>query len=520
MKNQASARVALLLALSALPLALAAGCGDDDDGASVDTTTAGDADAAGDAADTTGGDTADTDATAPPSPISVRRTETEADLVTGPVPFGRLGRSYVLENGLVRFLVQDAGASAVYQLYGGSVVGADNARAPGLPGESVLRELFPVVDFRVHAPDTVTIVADGSDGERGILRLEGPLASSKIIAVLDAVAGTADLRVAVEYELGRGARDLIIRTIIENPTDEEVSVLAGDFMVASNLLQIFAYGPGFATGGTLGDTQWLAFRGEGVSYGYVYPATGVFSAPFVESSGTFAILDPALTIPAHGTRSLERRLLVGDGSLSDVVDRLYPAVGTPASPVSGAVHDPDGAAVAGAWVTALPITAAGAQGGAAVNQARTDATGAFAMTLPPGDYDLIASGTERKPSEPARVTVAADGAVTDVALTLTPPASVTVAVTTDMPAPTGGGSAPVKVALRALDEDANDTRLGDFGRRGGWRVEFVGPGYDTLTIAPGHYRVVLSRGPELAPVTLDDVLLEDGGTITAHLARA
>ncbi|PKN56864.1 MAG: hypothetical protein CVU56_13845 [Deltaproteobacteria bacterium HGW-Deltaproteobacteria-14] len=417
----------------------------------------------------------------------------------------------------MRFMVQDKGISTVFHLYGGSLLGADLARPDGEADASVLRELFTVVDFRVVDPDSVTVVADGSDGEAAILRVSGGLAPSKIIDVLDLIAGTAPVAVDVEYELRADEPFLRMRTIIHNPTDASVQVGGvGDFLIAGKQVTLFAPGVGFTINGGIGGVDYLASRGDQVSYGYVVLGGEGLTAPVAENSGTFAMLAPSLDVPAGGTVSLERLFLIGDGSLASVVDVADALLETPVGRLRGTVKDPAGEPIAGALVTALPVPASGVPK-LARNQARTGPDGTWSLGVPAGDYHVIASGGERRPSAPAPVTVVAGGDDA-VALELTPPTTLTVAATGDGPQPSAG-TFPVKVMLRPLGEDVVDARLGDLGRPSGRILTWLGPERDTVVVAPGRYDVTISHGPQYDLVTYEDVDLTADTTLTPTFSR-
>jgi len=459
----------------------------------------------------------DDDVIVPVEPrVRVALAASPGELVGGPVPFGEVGRAWILANERVRFMVQDVGVSTVYHLYGGSLVGADVVRPDGEADQSVLRELFPVVDFRIVDPERALVVDDGAESGRAILRFEGALQPTRIIDLLDLVAGTVPIEVAVEYELAEDADALIVRTLVHNPTAVNQAVLIGDFLVASKLLRLFAPDRGFDVRGAVGDVGWLAFRGDEVSYGYARADGEPLNAPFVESSGALAVHDFGFALAPGETRSFERHVMVARGGLAEVVAYLDDLSGVTTGTIVGAVRDPDGAPVPGVLVSAL-TSDDGA--GFARNQAVTDDAGVFAMAVPPGTWSLVASGGERRPSPAVEVAVTV-GAEATATLELAPAATVLVTVTGDGPQPVEGPF-PVKVALRALDGDAQDPRLGDFPRvGGGWRVEFLGAGLGTLEVAPGRYDVVLSHGPGVEPLVFDDVLLTDGHILDGHLHRA
>ncbi|TNF35812.1 MAG: hypothetical protein EP329_05855 [Deltaproteobacteria bacterium] len=470
--------------------------------------------------DTASEDVADvdeTDTATPPSTVYARLAETEGDLVGGPVPFGQVGHAFVLGNSRVRFMLQDKGVSTVFNLYGGSLLGADLARAEGDEDASVLRELFPVVDFRIVDPDSVTVIADGSDGEAAIVRVSGALKASKIIDILDMIAGTAPVTVATDYEVRPDEPFLRMRTTIANPTDELVQVGGvGDFMISGKDVTLFAPGVGFGIDGGVGGVDYLASRGDRVSYGYTVLSGAGLTAPVAENSGTFGLLEASLVVPARGEVHVDRLFVVGDGSLTSVIDPMDALLGTRVGELEGVVRDPAGAPVAGVRVTALPVPSSGVPK-VARNQARTDADGAWSLHVPPGDYHVIASGGERRPTEPTAVTVTAD-ATQEVPLVLAPPVTLTVEATGDGPQPTMGGF-PVLVALRPRGDDVVDARLGDVGRTAGRILAWLGPERGAVQVAPGRYDVAVSHGAEYDVVVYEDLDLTADLTVTPSFTR-
>ena len=502
-----------LVRLVPLSLALLAACG----GGTTSTADAVDTSDTAQLQDTAADAPDGADTSQPASTVYARLAETAADLVGGPVPFGQVGHDWLIGNSRVRFMIQDKGISTVFHLYGGSLIGADLVRPTGEADASVLRELFAVVDFRVVNPDTVAVVKDGSDGEAAILRVSGTLASSKIIDILDLIAGTAPVDVAVEYEVRKDEPFVRMRTIISNPTDGNLQVSGvGDFLVAGKQLQLFAPGLGFAVSGGVGGVDYLASRGDTVNYGYAVLGGSGFSAPVAEGSGTFALLAAGLDIAAGEAVTLERLFIVGDGALASVVDPIDALLGTPVGTVRGTVRDGAGQAVAGVWVSALPVPASGTPK-LTRNQARTATDGSYSLSVPPGSYQLIASGGERRPSEPIAVTVTANVA-SEVTLVLEPPVTLTVSATGDGPQPTAGGL-PVKVALLPRGPDVVDGRLGDLSRVGGRELQWLGPERSTVAVAPGRYDVAISHGPEYDVAIYEDLDLTADTTLTPQLTR-
>lgn len=119
------------------------------------------------------------------------RVEQRAQLIGGPRALGEVG-DWMLENGRVRFLIQDAGFSRGFGVFGGALLDADLVReqsgrgtSEGGTGEDNFGEMFPAFFLealdpqKVFDPTTgdelppVEIENDGSDGKAAVLVVRG-----------------------------------------------------------------------------------------------------------------------------------------------------------------------------------------------------------------------------------------------------------------------------------------------------------------------------------------------------------
>ena len=464
-------------------------------------------------------DTADaSDATElPPSPLYAREVLAADHLIGGLVAYkGRTG-AWLIGNSHVRFLIQAPQPGIGLALFGGNLLDADLVRPNGVPGNDRFRESFPFVAFRVIQADSIELVDDGRTGDEVVLRVRGPLAPSGIIDALDFLASDdAPFEAYQDYVVRRGESRLVMRTTVINVSDAIESVVVGDFLSFGKLLQLFAPGIGFITGDTVGDVPVLAGKGDGVSYAYAGP-DGDVTVPFVDASGTVAIIEDGALMGPGEMRVFERWLAVGDGSVASVLDPLL-AAAPDRGRVGGVVRDEAGDPVEGATVSALPLRANGDEPTRAESQALTGADGAYEMGLPAGDYQVVASGSGRIRSATTEVTIT-DGQAASADLVIGASARVTLAFTGDGPQP-AAGTFPVKLSMSALNGGQEpDERLGERRIHGYSVFAFGGAGVDTIDVPPGRYRVVASHGPEFDLLTFDDVELTAGSVLDGHLAR-
>lgn len=102
----------------------------------------------------------------------------EKQLIGGPNALGEVG-DYLIENGKVRFIVQDKGYNEGNGLFGGSLMDADLRRpnatsdALGGNGKDTFGELFPAFFLEAIDPDTVRVVNKGGTDEPAIVEVAG-----------------------------------------------------------------------------------------------------------------------------------------------------------------------------------------------------------------------------------------------------------------------------------------------------------------------------------------------------------
>ncbi len=119
------------------------------------------------------------------------RIEQRAQLIGGPRALGEVG-DWMLENGRVRFIIQDAGFSRGFGVFGGALLDADLVRedsgrgnSEGGVGQDNFGEMFPAFFLEALDPqnvvdpttgerkDPIEIENDGSDGKAAVLVIRG-----------------------------------------------------------------------------------------------------------------------------------------------------------------------------------------------------------------------------------------------------------------------------------------------------------------------------------------------------------
>ncbi len=450
----------------------------------------------------------------------VARTE---ELVRGEGAYGRVG-DFKLYNDRVQFIVQgrvDTHGPRLptgYDLYGGNVIDADRVRRAGERGHDVLREIFPLIGLRVPGADEVRVVCDGTGGRPAVVRVTGIDQSSRLLP-FDSLARRRLIRIITHYILRPASEVLEIRTTIDPIYGQQIdSIQIGEFL---------AFGAGTTIHTSLGgfrDPSGLRMPapfiaavsdpGENdrhVSYA-IAAARGGVDVPTVDASGTAALYTD-ISVPLAGYADFTRYFSVGTGDIASATGPLFRIRNDPFGTIRGTTTP--GALV---YAYARPYRL----GAAVLSAARAAMDGSFSIPIAPGDYDVLAVDTGRVRGTPVQATVA-NGATVTANPTAGPTGTLVLDIAT---LATGGGRvrAPMKVTLVGTDVEMPDSAMGSLeGERensGAFRVAFTVNGMDRVTLKPGHYRAIVSRGPEYeTSESMIDVPAAGEVTLTADLRR-
>ncbi len=449
-----------------------------------------------------------TDTGQPKGYVSARRTAVPLDMVGGDNAYGIRGKSFILENDLVRFLIQDAGAAVHLGIYGGSLIDADRRRASGEDGNDQFREVFPMVGFRVAKVALVEVVKDGSDGMEAVVRVTGNDGPTGITRFIDDLGQPLGATIETDYILRPGVPYLLIRTRVVNPSDKPLGPLAvGDFISFGGASKVFT-----AEGGFTGKPMQVAAMvstGRGASYGYAV-SSGEITLPYQESNATVAILGTDFEVPAKGSASYDRVLIVGRGDVASVLEVVQDLRGAEVVRASGSVRDEGGQPIQGAVVTAFKAGEGHPGGGRAVNQAFTGADGRYEMTLAPGTYDLVASAPGRLRVVKANV----DPAQVVADFQMAPAGRVGLDIVERDAKGQTQGHIPAKVSLYCREgAEAPWADLNERERHGLCAVLFQTHGEEVFPVKPGRYRAIISRGIEYEVEAIEDLEVKPGETV-------
>lgn len=246
----------------------------------------------------------------------------------------------------------------------------------------------------------------------------------------------------------------------------------------------------------------------------------------------------------------ERILAVGDGDVASAVASVYEVRGTPVGTLKGVVleegsmnpashisvfvvndyREKQGDPLPANWAE-YRMAALEAYGNSGfVTQFQSDVginrsiDGSFKGPVPPGRYLVFAHASDRGQSAFQPVEVTVDGTA-NVALVVPSAGKVEYFITDE-----GGVASPGRLSFQSLDAEgevhwwtgSNEPELGDSRYdHGVTRVEHSATGQGTVSLPPGNYRVVVSRGFEYDNYVVDnfEVIGGQASTLRAHLIR-
>lgn len=476
------------------------------------------------------------------------RVATKDDLLEGEAATGRPG-DVLLENDRVRILIEAAGRTLAPQPYGGNLIDAGLVNGSGKSFDA-FGELGALFQFgRTVNHELVEVVRDGSDGGAAVVAATGrdstndfinlPGMIANYISGLDMpdVNSELGLRVTTWYVLPPGSNSVKIVQAFCNDGNADVEPLAvGDLVDSGGVVGYFtAVGNGFSGGGSIGDLTgalnsklpsetFVAWVNDEVAYGYMpegdfasLVVAGVTStlhgkAGLTDWLGTLdEAPDGAVTVPKGGKTLVSREFVV-TRDVAGLYDHYYKARKIETGTVKGTVKNLDGKPMEGVRVAALR--------GEGKNETllslfTTDSKGAFSGLVPAGDVRLVADSRIVR-SGPVNVSVA-KGKETSADLELPDHATLVVKIRDG-----DGNAIPGKITVGCdgpcahprSDNTAayfHDVKT-DSLPPNTFEIVYVGTeGEASIDVAPGSYRVSVSRGIEWSLDT-QDVTVVGGDT--------
>lgn len=495
------------------------------------------------------------DSAAPGADVSVRLgpgevragTVASGDALFGGVSAEGTEGDLKIYNDRVQFIIQGVRESGYYEAQGGGILDADVVREPGVPGRDVIDDFMVMTGFGLLVnPESVSVVADGSDGLEAVVRAEGrgtPMTLLNGTLESDTFIEAFEVAVQTDYILRPDSHLLEVVTTVAWE-DETTEVQMGDIvMVGMEAVDTVLPGRGLDGGETPASSEWMAVMGRQneVTLAIFADASGFSSSGIgtllSELGPILAPLADAVELSAGETTTFRRTVGVG-ADLASLTDAWHAEQGDATTTVGGTVTA-DGEPVAGARVHLL-------DGSAVETVAVTDSDGRWSADVTASAPTAVATGRGHGEwtdlpagagwmapyvhpdvatqvldsfrdgaapvafaegygiSEPAEATA-------DTTLELTPPGTLSVTIA-------DAGPAVVRVDFSGGDPVFADRALVP-GRPGsGPVVGYVADGQLDIPIEPGVYLVTVHRGLRAEPVQ-ETITIESGAatTLTADL---
>jgi hypothetical protein len=177
-----------------------------------------------------------------PEPLGSGPGEARAGRVRGAdlpiVPSGLVtwkDGDFVLANDKVALVIEDVGDSDLYDPWGGRPVGLARVANGAMIEPSNFGEVFILTGRSTPLTDSVTVIADGSDGGPAIIRARGRLHPLPFFESIISVVFSdqfLDIDAAIDYELAPGAEHVDVRYRLSSPRGEteRVGTVAHAFM--------------------------------------------------------------------------------------------------------------------------------------------------------------------------------------------------------------------------------------------------------------------------------------------------
>jgi hypothetical protein len=394
---------------------------------------------------------------------------------------------FVLAGGGYALIVEDAGVSDLYDRFGGRPVGIARVEGGRLVEAGDFNEILYGFSTFLTRTESVSVVADGSDGGAAVVRVIGPLAPIDFAGdVLNVLRGTNRFEgypSMMEYRMEPGAAHVDVTMTVQNPeVRSQIAnrVLFGIFQ--GNRMPILNPTNGFDTLRGLVDYVAFADEDERTSWALVAPDGTQLRSEIDVSGVTVMSLERR---PIMGCERIEISLgsiALGTG-VSGAQAEAMRMRGTTTRTVTGRVLEADGTTpAAGVHVHA-------SVGDAYHSRATSGPDGSFTIQVPASDVSLTAFRRGTPVSEAVPVAAATGSA--DVRLPTI--GTIEVEATEDgMPIPARVQVIPVGTPVFAAPGSYGESSV----TSGRLHVGFAADGRASLRVAPGQYDVVVSHGYE------------------------
>jgi hypothetical protein len=394
---------------------------------------------------------------------------------------------FLLSNDKIAVYIEDKGLSDGYARFGGGLLAIDRVAPDGLPdGTSQYIEQILGVSGETIDPDSVTVLADGSDGKAAVVRALGKLSKIPFAEAYKIVfPHDYGLRALYDYTLEPGSEVVRIRLGIVNDSGEDILVPPQDEAHAPlHYQRAKVFTPTRAYDTVKGATPWVGYDAESWSFAFRSPRNDLDAQIDLDTFQFFA--GKGYALPNGQATFVDVLELVPGGPHLDgmraAVARAFE--GKPWLPSTGVVKDADDKPVAGVWVIEEDA------GGALLSRTKTDEGGAFTVHAPPGQAVTLRPFLAGYSGETVALPAPRDG----ITLALAPHGTVHVQ------AKAAGSGEPLPVRIQIVPEIAVPEPAAALGlpseARGRLHQAFAMSGEASFPVPPGKHRVFVSHGYE------------------------
>lgn len=388
---------------------------------------------------------------------------------------------FVLANDKVAIVIEDVGDSDLYDPWGGRPVGVARIEGGKLVQPNNFGELFLLTGRSTVLTESVTVIADGSDGGPAIVRARGRLHPMPFIENLVSVLyndAYGDIEATIDYELQPGAEHVDVRMRYASARPDVTRVPSTLHAVMySKRTAPKAFQPGTGFDETLSG-PYLALVEDGATSWAYAPGDGMLQSS-IAASGFLGAFGPGYEVPGCGTAErLHAKLIIGGPGLDGVQAAAARTLGVAQRAITGAVTR-GGAPAEGVHVHAV-------EGTQYHTRAVTGADGTFTVHVP------AAASVRLEAFKPGDAIGSVEvGTGTTGAIDLPAHGSIHVTATEN------AQPVPARVQVIGMDVPRMPDKYGEAPIAGSRvHVEFPIDGDITLPVAPGTYEVVVSRGYE------------------------
>jgi len=410
---------------------------------------------------------------------------------------------FVLANDKVAIVIEDVGDSDLYDPWGGRPVGMARVQNGRLIEPANFGELFLLTGRSTVVTDSVSVLADGSDGGPAIIRARGKLHPLPFFEAIIAVVYPdewTDIDAAIDYELAPGSEHVDVRYRFNSPRDRDTDLpsVAHAFMYTKRTP---AFQPVQGFDPNINGAPYMALIDDrATSWAYI-PGDGALGSS-LSVSGFLGAFGPGFTMPACGTlERLHAQIVIGGPGLDGITDAVARVRAQAQRTITGSVARAGSGPIEGVHVHAVDDVS-----GAYYTRTFTDAQGNFTLHVP------AAANVRLDAYRPGETIVSQSvGAGATAAISLPGLGSVHVTATE------GATKVPVRVQVfpaagqtvpAVPDKYGEDPLLS--GRQA---VAFAPSGDTTLAVPAGNWEIVVSRGYEYE-LFRQNVTVTAGGTAT------